>query len=69
MSPGATVMAVGLISRSRRVRTRDANGFSYTVCVAPGSAEKLGWARFAWRETDAESADRAPLIRDLLDVQ
>jgi hypothetical protein len=23
----------------------------------------------AWRETDAESADRATLIRDLLDVQ
>jgi hypothetical protein len=23
----------------------------------------------AWRETDADSADRATLIRDLLDVQ
>ena len=49
---------------------------SHPLC--PGDAERDtylvldyfgGRLGCAWRETDAESSDRATLIRDLLDVQ
>ena len=47
-----------------------------TPSIVPHDAERDTYlvledfgGRCAWRETDAESADRATLIRDLLDVQ
>jgi hypothetical protein len=50
--------------RTPSIVPHDAERDTYLVLDDFGS--RLGCA---WRETDAESADRATLIRNLLDVQ
>ncbi len=49
--------------RTRSIVPHDAERDTYLVL------DDFGDRHGAWRETDAESADRATLIRDLLDVQ
>jgi hypothetical protein len=50
--------------RTRSIVLLDAERDTYLVLDDFGDRHGC-----AWRETDAESADRATLIRDLLDVQ